>query len=118
VNKTTTLGVDLAKNHFQSNGVDRAGKVVLRRGVRRAQLLKTIAQLEPCVSGIGLRQCTFLTPCATAPIATGQVGPGGIGARATLVRRLSHELADRYHSAVDFAVHEPRPQNEALREAG
>jgi hypothetical protein len=29
--------------------------------------------------------------------------------RVTLVRRLSHELADRYHSAVDFAVHEPRP---------
>ena len=30
--------------------------------------------------------------------------------RVTLARRLSHELADRYHSAVDFAVHEPRPQ--------
>jgi hypothetical protein len=30
--------------------------------------------------------------------------------RVSLVRRLSHELADRYHSAVDFAVHEPRPQ--------
>ena len=30
--------------------------------------------------------------------------------RVTLVRRLSHELADRYHSAVDFSVHEPRPQ--------
>ena len=28
--------------------------------------------------------------------------------RVALVRRLSHELADRYHSAVDFAVHEPR----------
>jgi hypothetical protein len=30
--------------------------------------------------------------------------------RVALVRRLSHELADRYHSAVDFAVHEPRAQ--------
>lgn len=30
--------------------------------------------------------------------------------RVAVVRRLSHELADRYHSAVDFAVHEPRPQ--------
>jgi hypothetical protein len=30
--------------------------------------------------------------------------------RVALVRRLSHELAERYHSAVDFAVHEPRPQ--------
>lgn len=32
------------------------------------------------------------------------------GQRVALVRRLSHELADRYGSAVDFAVHEPRPQ--------
>jgi hypothetical protein len=30
--------------------------------------------------------------------------------RVALVRHFSHELADRYHSAVDFAVHEPRPQ--------
>jgi hypothetical protein len=30
--------------------------------------------------------------------------------RVALVRRISHELADRYHSAVDFAVHEPRAQ--------
>src|ERR1700676_14549 len=52
VNKITTLGVDLAKNLFQLHGVDRAGKVVLRREVRRAQLMKTIAQLEPCVIGI------------------------------------------------------------------
>lgn len=29
--------------------------------------------------------------------------------RVALVRRLSLELADRYRSAVDFAVHEPRP---------
>jgi hypothetical protein len=28
--------------------------------------------------------------------------------RVALARRLSHEVADRYHSAVDFAVHEPR----------
>src|ERR1700687_769324 len=52
VNKITTLGVDLAKNLFQLHGVDRAGKVVLRREVRRAQLMRTIAQLEPCVIGI------------------------------------------------------------------
>jgi transposase len=52
VNKTTTLGIDLAKSVFQLHGVDSAGKVVLRREVRRAQLMKTIAQLEPCLIGI------------------------------------------------------------------
>jgi transposase len=52
VNKITTLGVDLAKNLFQLHGVDLAGKVVLCREVRRAQLMKTIAQLDPCLIGI------------------------------------------------------------------
>ena len=52
MNKITTLGIDLAKNVFQLHGVDAAGKVVLRREVRRAQLMKTIAQLEPCLIGI------------------------------------------------------------------
>jgi len=55
VNKITTLGVDLAKNLFQLHGVDLAGKVVLCREVRRAQLMKTIAQLEPCL--IGMEAC-------------------------------------------------------------
>ena len=52
MNKTTTLGIDLAKSVFQLHGIDSAGKVVLRREVRRAQLMKTIAQLEPCLIGI------------------------------------------------------------------
>jgi transposase len=52
VNKITTLGVDLAKNVFQLHGVDLTGKAVLRREVRRSQLMKTVAQLEPCLIGI------------------------------------------------------------------
>jgi transposase len=52
VNKITTLGIDLAKNVFQLHGVDLAGKAILRRELRRAQLMKTIAQLEPCLIGI------------------------------------------------------------------
>lgn len=52
MNKITTLGIDLAKNVFQLHGVDATGQVVLRREVRRAQLMKTIAQLQPCLVGI------------------------------------------------------------------
>jgi transposase len=52
VSKVTTLGIDLAKNVFQLHGVDAAGTVVLRREVRRMQLMKTIAQLPPCLIGI------------------------------------------------------------------
>ena len=52
MNKITTLGIDLAKNVFQLHGVDSAGRLVLSREVRRAQLMKVIAQLAPCVIGI------------------------------------------------------------------
>jgi transposase len=52
VNKITTLGVDLAKSIFQLHGINLTGNMVLRRKVRRAQLMKTIAQLEPCLIGI------------------------------------------------------------------
>ena len=52
MNKVTTLGIDLAKTVFQLHGVDLTGKVVWRREVRRAQLMKIVAQLEPCLIGI------------------------------------------------------------------
>lgn len=40
----TLIGVDLAKSVFQLCGVNQAGKVVFQRQVRRAQLLKQLAQ--------------------------------------------------------------------------
>lgn len=45
----TTLAIDLAKTVFQLHGVDERGVVVLRRQVRRGQLLGLIAQLCPCL---------------------------------------------------------------------
>jgi transposase len=44
-----TVGLDLAKNVFQAHGVDVAGRVALNRQLRRAELLKFFARLEPCV---------------------------------------------------------------------
>ena len=34
----TTIGIDLAKNVFQVHGVDRRGKAVLRKQLRRDQV--------------------------------------------------------------------------------
>ena len=51
----TTIGIDLAKNVFQIHGVDKRGKVVLRKSVRRPALAKLIANLPPCV--IGMEAC-------------------------------------------------------------
>ncbi len=43
-----TLGVDIAKNVFQLHGVDRNGRVVLKRRVMRDQLLVALTQIERC----------------------------------------------------------------------
>lgn len=48
MNEITLLAIDLAKNTFQLHGVDARGVCVLRRQVRRAQLLALINQLPPC----------------------------------------------------------------------
>jgi transposase len=54
----TTIGLDLAKAVFQVHGVDWEGKVVVRRALRRRQVLRYFAQLPPCLVG--------MEACATA----------------------------------------------------
>ncbi len=39
----TTIGLDLAKNVFQVHGIDANGKVVVRRRLRRAQVVKSLS---------------------------------------------------------------------------
>ncbi len=53
--KITTLGIDLAKKVFQLHGVNEHGVAVLRKQVTRAALLRSVAQLPPCL--IGLEAC-------------------------------------------------------------
>ena len=51
----TRIGIDLAKTVFQVHGVDERGKTVLRKQLRRAQLLEFFAKLRRCV--IGMEAC-------------------------------------------------------------
>src|SRR5436309_14559035 len=51
----TTVGVDLAESVFTVHGVDAMGRVVLRKTVRREQLMELIAGLPPCL--IGMEAC-------------------------------------------------------------
>jgi len=44
-----TVGLDLAKNVFQVHGADGAGRAVLRKKLRRAQVLEFFSQLPSCV---------------------------------------------------------------------
>ena len=54
--KVTTLGIDLAKSVFSLHGAGGAGQAVLRRTVRRDQLVKVVAGIAPCL--IGMEACS------------------------------------------------------------
>lgn len=49
------IGLDISKNVFQAHGVDAAEQPVLRRRLRRREVLGFFAGLEPCL--IGLEAC-------------------------------------------------------------
>jgi transposase len=53
--QATTIGLDIAKNLFQVDGVDARGRVVLRKRLARAKVLIFFANLPRCV--IGLEAC-------------------------------------------------------------
>lgn len=53
--KISTIGLDIAKRVFQIDGGDEAGQTVLRRQLRRGEVLKFFAKLPPCV--VGMEAC-------------------------------------------------------------
>jgi transposase len=53
--KLTTIGIDLAKNVFQVHGADAKGNTVVKKQLKRAQVLPFFANLTPC--RIGLEAC-------------------------------------------------------------
>src|SRR5215213_2788255 len=65
----TTIGLDLAKHVFQVHGVDRNGNVVLRRRLRRAEVLAFFSSLPPCL--VGMEACSTAHHWARELIALG-----------------------------------------------
>ena len=53
--KFTRIGVDTSKRFFQLHGVDAAEQPVLRKKLRRKEVLAFFAKLEP--TAIGLEAC-------------------------------------------------------------
>ena len=53
--KTTTLGVDLAKNVFVVHGVDVRGRVTIRKKLSRGQVAEFFAHLPPSL--VGMEAC-------------------------------------------------------------
>jgi len=52
---TITIGVDLAKSVFQVHGVDAEGAIIVRRQLRRRQVLPFFEKLSPCL--VGMEAC-------------------------------------------------------------
>lgn len=55
MDEVITIGVDLAKRVFQVHGVNGSGEVVLRRSLRRSQVLTYFSRLPACL--VGLEAC-------------------------------------------------------------
>src|SRR5271165_2370903 len=53
--QVTTIGLDIAKNVFQVHGIDANEKVVVRKQLRRSQVLTFFKALPPCL--IGMEAC-------------------------------------------------------------
>jgi transposase len=48
----TTIGLDIAKSVFQVHGVDAGGEVLIRRQLKRRQVVAFFEKLPPCLVGI------------------------------------------------------------------
>ena len=71
--EVSTIGLDLAKSVFQVHGVDAAGEVVLRRQLRRGEVVKFFAGVSPCV--------VAMEACGSAHYWARQVGALGHAVR-------------------------------------
>ena len=58
MDQAITIGLDIAKSVFQVHGVDGSGEIVIRRQLRRSQLLPFFRKQPPCLVG--------MEACATA----------------------------------------------------
>src|ERR1700683_1023961 len=52
---STTIGIDLAKNVFQIHGVNERGKAVVRKPLKRSQVLEFFVNLPACL--VGMEAC-------------------------------------------------------------
>src|SRR5579875_904980 len=114
----TTIGLDLAKSVFQVHCVDSAGTVVVRKKLRRSEVLGFFRSLDPCLVG--------MEACATAHFWARQIGALGHDVRLmppsyvkAYLRRQKNDAADA--EAICEAVSRPNmrfvPVKSAERQA-
>src|ERR1700680_3551623 len=89
--QVTTIGLDIAKNVFQVHGINAKEKVVVRKQLRRSQVIGFFSALPPCLVG--------MEACATAHY------------WARELRKLGHEV--RLMPAKDVKAYLKRNKNDA-----
>jgi transposase len=92
----TTIGLDLAKHVFQVHGVDEAGHVVVKRRLRRAQVIAYFASLPPCLIG--------MEACATAHFWARELGALGHEVRLMPPQYVKAYVKRGKNDAVDAAA--------------
>src|ERR1700686_3445492 len=111
----TTIGFDLAKSVFQVHAVDEMGSVMLRKRLRRSQVLAFFAEIPPCL--IGLEACATAHHWARELIALGHearlMPPNYVKA---YVKRNKHDVADA--EAICEAVRRPSMRFVPVKTAG
>lgn len=100
----TTIGLDLAKNVFQVHAVDQAGSVVMRKRLRRGQVLAFFAGIPSCL--VGLEACATAHHWARELISLGHeprlMPPTYVKA---YVKRNKHDVADAEAICERLGVH-------------
>src|SRR5215470_5755329 len=104
MSEITTIGLDLAKHVFQIHGIDAQGTTVLRKRLRRGQVLAFFSRIPRCVVG--------LEACATAHYWARELGALGHEVRLmsaqyvkAYIKRNKHDAADA--EAICEAVQRP-----------
>jgi transposase len=92
----TTVGLDLAKQVFQVHAVDGAGEVVLRKALRRGQVLTFFAGLPRCLVGV--------EACATAHHWAREIGALGHEVRLMPPQYVKAYLKRHKNDAADAAA--------------
>jgi len=89
----TTIGVDLAKHVFQVHGIDAEGATVLRKRLRRGQVLAFFSRIPRCVVG--------LEACATGHYWARELGALGHEVRLMPAQYVKAYIKRNKHDAAD-----------------
>jgi hypothetical protein len=70
MSELATVGIDLAKSVFQVHGVDESGRVLVRRQLRRSQLLAFFEKRPRCLIGMEANTVDLVEPLVRPSLRT------------------------------------------------